>query len=806
MLIPSALYAACLGQCLLRWEAVVGKKVKKLLNQIGDLGIWRPAAALMRNLAFPVKMLLIAVATALPMAWLLFAFTSAQRESLVFVAGERDGVAMAQAIYPTLKAAGNWRFHARSVAFGESGASADEARRTFDAQLKKLEDVQNRVGPSMGTGQAWSQVQQAVRAAQAGERGKPEAVLETMTVLARSLVSLLNDVTDKSGLALDPDMASYYVMSAALMRGPLVIQGTSELRGLASSTLKAGSLTPDTFVRMVQLRSVISHEVALATEDLRKVRAANPETAKHLQVSAPEATADFLKKLADTFPPGQADVKGERAVFAALANQTLDHQFAQIAVNLGVLEDLLVQRENRLTRTLWVSLGITLLGLLVAAYLTMGFYAALTSGFKSVRTQLLTMSMGDMRNDIQVEGKDEVAGLLRELSYMQAGLRDTMRQVRHSSNEVVNAAIEIATGTHDLSARTESAAAALEESSAALEQTASTTGHTADAVHQATDLARSNADVAARGGEVVAEVVRTMDRIHASSSKINEIIGVIDGIAFQTNILALNAAVEAARAGESGRGFAVVATEVRNLAQRSASAAKEIKALITASVAQVTHGTQVVRGAGEAMGEIVTAADQVRSLMDEVATAAREQSQGIAQIGLAVQELDQNTQANAALVEEAAAAATAQRGAALRMAAMVDEFRLAPGKSAQASMVDGIDIDAIIDGHRMWKVRLRDAIETHATVDTATLSRDDCCPLGKWVYGDGGKRFGSQPNFTMLIERHKTFHRVAGQVGELINGKQYLAAEQAVAPGTPFATATREVVQVLSAAKRMGFD
>jgi hypothetical protein len=194
-----------------------------------------------------------------------------------------------------------------------------------------------------------------------------------------------------------------------------------------------------------------------------------------------------------------------------------------------------------------------------------------------------------------------------------------------------------------------------------------------------------------------------------------------------------------------------------------------------------------VRGAGEAMAEIVQTADQVRGLMDEVATAAREQNLGIAQIGVAVQE------------------ATSQRDAALRMAAMVDEFRLAPGKSSQVSKVEGIDVDAIIDGHRMWKVKLRDAIENESTVDTATLSRDDCCPLGKWVYGEGGKRFGHQPNFTMLIERHKTFHRVAGQVGDLINQKHYLEAEQAVAPGTPFALATREVVQVLSAAKRMGF-
>jgi methyl-accepting chemotaxis protein len=172
---------------------------------------------------------------------------------------------------------------------------------------------------------------------------------------------------------------------------------------------------------------------------LSKARAADPDTARQLKVSAAEATTEFLKQLAQTFPPGQDEVKGERAAFVGLANQTLDQQFAQVVANLGVLDTLLAQRETRLQQALWWALGLTLVGILVAAYLTMGFYAALMSSFKAVRAQLVSMSMGDMRTDIQVVGKDEVAGLMRELSYMQAGLRDTMRQVRHSSNEVVNA-------------------------------------------------------------------------------------------------------------------------------------------------------------------------------------------------------------------------------------------------------------------------------------------------------------------------------------------------------------------------------
>jgi methyl-accepting chemotaxis protein len=778
--------------------------MKQLGQAFLHLGLWRPAAALMRNLPFPAKMALIGGAFLVPVVWLLFNFIQTERIALGVVDGERKGVAFAQALYPALDASGVWRQQARAVALGDAAAPVDAAAKAFDTKLKAGEDLQAELGEQMGTAAAWGQVKSA-RASVPDSRGaKPDVVYEQMTALSRALNDMMAVVTDKSGLALDPDMGSYYLMSAVLMRAPTVIQGTAELRGLVGGALAQGTMSPAHFARVARLHAVVQHERNLAYADRAKTKEAEPELAKSLVLSGSDATTEFLKTVDSLVKPGVTEMTGDRAAFLQVANATLVAQYAQAEANLKLLDNMLAARQSRLQQALYAALAVTGLFFVLAIYLTLGFYAALSAGMKSVRTELLSMSMGDMRTDIKVEGKDEMAGLLRELSYMQAGLRDTMRQVRHSSNEVVNASIEIATGTHDLSARTESAAAALEQSSAALEETTSTTGHTVDAVNQATELARSNAAVAARGGEVVAEVVRTMERIQASSSKISEIIGVIDSIAFQTNILALNAAVEAARAGESGRGFAVVASEVRSLAGRSAQAAKEIKTLINSSVEQVGHGTQVVRGAGEAMREIVQTADQVRGLMDEVATAAREQNQGISQIGQAVQELDQHTQANASLVEEAAAAATAQRDAALRMAAMVDEFRLAPGKSQQISQVEGLDVDAMIDGHRQWKVKLRNAIEERASIDVATLQRDDCCALGKWVYGEGKQRFSDRPNFMQLVERHKTFHRVAGQVGELINQKEYLRAEEAVAPGTPFATATREVVQVLSAAKRMG--
>jgi len=245
---------------------------------------------------------------------------------------------------------------------------------------------------------------------------------------------------------------------------------------------------------------------------------------------------------------------------------------------------------------------------------------------------------------------------------------------------MVHASSEIASASMDLSARTEQAAANLEKSASSMEEISSTVQHTADNVRQAAALASSNSDAAARGGAVIAEVVSTMEGINASSKMIGDIIGTIDGIAFQTNILALNAAVEAARAGEQGRGFAVVASEVRSLAQRSAQAAREIKSLITQSMERADAGSSVVRSAGQTMKSLVDGAVRMNGLLSEISTAAAEQSHGVVQIGAAVNELDRMTQQNAALVEQTAAAAAALKDQAVGLAGEVDKFKLRDGR------------------------------------------------------------------------------------------------------------------------------
>ncbi len=279
---------------------------------------------------------------------------------------------------------------------------------------------------------------------------------------------------------------------------------------------------------------------------------------------------------------------------------------------------------------------------------------------------------------------DEIGQLLKALAAMHGNLSQMVRQIREGTASVAGASGEIAHASTDLSTRTEQTASSLQQTASAMEQITAAVGQTADSANTANQLVASANAVAQRGGSVVSQVVATMDDINTSSKKIADIIGVIDGIAFQTNILALNAAVEAARAGEQGRGFAVVAGEVRNLAQRSAEAAREIKSLIGSSVERVDSGAALVADAGRTMGEIVAAVQRVADIIGEVRAAADEQSRGIVQVNGAVADLDQMTQQNAALVEQSSAAADSLKDHAQKLAALVATFRLADGTPSPA--------------------------------------------------------------------------------------------------------------------------
>jgi methyl-accepting chemotaxis protein len=367
-------------------------------------------------------------------------------------------------------------------------------------------------------------------------------------------------------------------------------------------------------------------------------------------------------------------------VYEGMLQKILDHQRQEIDAAAVRIEDVASNSRNLLV----------LLALLVVAF-GVAFAWWLTSGITRPINEAVALAEcvaeGDLAGhsvrDAGDYNKDEPGKLLFALHRMSGGLVRIVSDVRNGTDAIATASSQIAAGNMDLSSRTEQQASSLEETASSMEELTSTVKQNADNARQANQLAANASDVAQRGGAVVSDVVQTMASIDQSSKKIVDIIGVIDGIAFQTNILALNAAVEAARAGEQGRGFAVVASEVRNLAQRSASAAKEIKALIDDSVGKVAAGTRLVGQAGSTMEEVVTSIGRVTAIMAEISNASTEQTSGIEQINMSITQMDHVTQQNAALVEQAAAAADAMQEQAAKLAGAVSIFKLGAGDSTQ---------------------------------------------------------------------------------------------------------------------------
>ncbi|MBK9348130.1 MAG: HAMP domain-containing protein [Burkholderiales bacterium] len=372
--------------------------------------------------------------------------------------------------------------------------------------------------------------------------------------------------------------------------------------------------------------------------------------------------AAVAKELVDTFLPAAARYSKSLQALADLQMQEMESVRVEFAE----------QREANLN----FARGMVLL---LVVLLIAGAYFLI----KEIQKPLLdaigvaeAIGGGDLTVQIDTSRGDEFGQMMRAITNMQQQLVRLVSDVRHGTDGLANVSEEIAAGNNDLSTRTEQTAANLEETASSMQELTSNVRQSADSAKQANQLAASAAQVAQRGGEVVGQVVSTMDEINASSRKISDIISVIDGIAFQTNILALNAAVEAARAGEQGRGFAVVASEVRSLAGRSADAAKEIKLLINTSVEKVEGGAALVSQAGDTMTEIVSSVQRVTDIMGEITAAASEQSDGIAQINAAIGQLDQMTQQNAALVEQSAAAASSMKDQSYRLAGVVATFKL----------------------------------------------------------------------------------------------------------------------------------
>jgi len=460
-----------------------------------------------------------------------------------------------------------------------------------------------------------------------------------------------------------------------------------------------------------------------------KARASFTSTTKKMLEGEEDIDNPILRKLeplikgyTDKATPILAQVEAGAYDTATVANKLLGpakseiHNAELLLVELRKAlenEAVTTSRETEDTQNL-VLLGFALaiaISVVIVVPLTLLNMQSICAPLVEAENLAASIAKGDLTMPTQaVVGRDEASHLMHSLQEMQLGLQTLVGQLRTSAEHIRTASVEIASGNQDLSNRTEQTAGNLQEAASSLTQLTGTVRQTADSARTANQLASSASVAAAKGGNVVGQVVSTMDEINASSRKINDIIGVIDGIAFQTNILALNAAVEAARAGEQGRGFAVVAGEVRLLAQRSAEAAREIKALIGASVERVEVGARLVQEAGSSMGEIVSSVQRVNDIIGEITAAASEQSDGIGQVNQSVAQLDQMTQQNAALVEESAAAAESLRHQAEQLGDAVNRFHIGESSAARPT------------AQRAPTVSAKPAAVTHATSAAKPMS------------------------------------------------------------------------------------
>ncbi len=614
-------------------------------------GIWSPGVRLFRKLGFMAKAMITAAAFLAPVVLLCWHYFGAQMANARFVEHERAGVVYLKQALPLM------------VALQKPGADQTQ-------QLQRLEQAQQAHGAELGTALAFAALQKAMHhdglAAAAGPEGP--AVMQ-------ALLGLLGTAVESSGLILDTETDTFHLVNAVLLRAPTLLQTMARLRetgmrGLAEPAVSANDAQD------------LAAALALLRADALAMQASVAKAVAHQPVIAALARLDEVQEALQTLtaqaqtlfrPAGGAT---DASAFAAAADAAALSVGNWALRGSTVLEQRLERRLQEVRQSRNVTLAVLVLGLALAGYFFVAFRKVVDGGIQEVAFHINAMRDGDLTTQPRAWGADEAAGLMLALSQMQDALRGIVQQVRLSSQALVQASGEIASGAHDLSSRTEDSAAQLEKTAAAMEEIAATVQRNEAAVAETSQLAASNAQVAERGGQIIDQVVSTMQGINGASTRIGDIIGTIDGIAFQTNILALNAAVEAARAGEQGRGFAVVAAEVRALAQRSATAAREIKTLVRHSIEHAEGGVRVVQQAGTAMHDMMNGARRVSALLSEVAVGAREQSQGVAQTASAVQDLDNVTQQNAALVEQTAAAAGSLNQQAHDLAGEVSRFRL----------------------------------------------------------------------------------------------------------------------------------
>ncbi len=618
-------------------------------------GIWSPGVKLFRTLQFRTKALWVSFAFLVPLCGLFFLQWQTESNLIASTKVEQEGLAYVQPLLEWIKVAQDRR---QAAVLGSQ--PLDDLQQKAAAAMLRVEAQQTAHGAVFGTQKSFDLFKQLQADLQSKViSGTADETFKDHSEALAAALELTKSVVNSSGLILDPAADAYHLINMTMVFGPDQTENTSRLATLGTLMLKTNDANADRQQAMFVGGSIQRFLDGFVESSYLNGTASlsDAERAPLGMKETDDAFDAFLDTLQTQVLSGK--LQGSPESFLALGRAVVDRQDEMNAKVLTRLEQVLQDRVDSHQRSLAIELMAISLAVTLAGYLFYAFFLVTQGGIRETQRHLEAMTQGDLTTRPKPWGRDEAANLMFSLADMQESLRKIVSQVRGSSESIVHASSEIASASMDLSQRTEESAANLEETASSMEEISATVRLTSDNTGQAAELALNNMTAADRGGAVI-----------------GEIIGTIDGIAFQTNILALNAAVEAARAGEQGRGFAVVASEVRSLAQRSAQAAKEIKELIEASVEKVESGTNVVRGAGDTMHQLVDNARRMNSLLGEISNSSREQAAGITQVGASVQDLDRMTQQNAALVEETAAAANSLKDQALGLADEVAKFKL----------------------------------------------------------------------------------------------------------------------------------
>jgi len=643
-----------------------------IVEYFSHQGVWSPGVKLFRTLQFRTKALLVSVAFLAPLFALMYFLGITQMESVKAAKLEQQGIAYVQPVLEWVKLA-QQRRHAAVLGLSE----LDALQQKTAAAMVRIDEQHAALGSLFGDQEAYSEFKKLSSALQLKPvLAQAEDTYRAHDEVIEAALELSTRMINSSGLILDPAAESYHLINMTMVYGPRQTENTSQLRTIGTLVLDRGRMDDVMRDEIVTLASIQRFVDGFCEKSYQNGVADLPDNIKlPFGMKENDDAFDAFSEALDQQIRG-SKLQGSAQAFAALGATSVEHQNTMNAKVLDHVRHVLVNRIEGIKRVWLLQSCLVTCFLVLAAYLFYAFYLVTQGGIRETQRHLEAMTRGDLTTSPKPWGRDEAAKLMFSLVDMQSALRRIVNQVRGTSDSIVHASSEIASASLDLSKRTEETSANLENSASSMEQIASTVRQTADHVSQAAQAASANAQAAVRGGEVMGQMITTMQSIHNASKEIGEIINTIDGIAFQTNILALNAAVEAARAGEQGRGFAVVAGEVRNLAKRSADAAKEINLLINSSVERIESGTKVAQGAGDTMSELVANAERINVLLSEISTAAAEQSAGVSAVGASVQQLDRMTQQNAALVEETAAAAASLNGQALDLAKDVAAFKL----------------------------------------------------------------------------------------------------------------------------------